>query len=340
MRHKVIIVTKALQQLLAEEEEARERSRDEAAHREQAARRRRHWTAEELAGEEAEEEAPAAPESPVAPLLRDVGLEKAKKNVQRALSENRDVEHVLEALQRYYHGSDGRLARRGALPDQLYVVHSGCIPARLMHHPTDIDRRAYQSIFASPSFRGYPRYSRVAVEPPDDEEADVWRGEVRLLFRAYHPEDPTRKEDLVLIKYFEDFLGNGSEFPACGLTHAFRREEPAQAGAEGGATEGPQGSSSRGLQAPRVVAEPRADAAGRYTGAIRIRFAPETRPFAHRFAVMPLSSLIRAEHVLPDFARCGLEGVFDSYYVNAWKWGLESVGDDAGRGQQFQMAPL
>ena len=121
-RHKVIIITKALQELLAEEEEARERARDEAAHREQAARRRRHWTAEELAGEEEEEEeAPAAPESPVAPLLRDVGLEKAKTDAQRALSENRDVEHVLEALQRYYHGSEGRLARRGALPDHRYL---------------------------------------------------------------------------------------------------------------------------------------------------------------------------------------------------------------------------
>jgi hypothetical protein len=33
-------------------------------------------------------------------------------------------------------------------------------------------------------------------------------------------------------------------------------------------------------------------------------------------------------------------GAFDSYVVNPWKWALESVGDDAGRGQQFQMAPL
>jgi len=48
----------------------------------------------------------------------------------------------------------------------------------------------------------------------------------------------------------------------------------------------------------------------------------------------------RDKHVLPDFARCGLEGAFDSYYLNPWKWALESVGDDAGRGQQFQMAPL
>ena len=89
-----------------------------------------------------------------------------------------------------------------------------------------------------------------------------------------------------------------------------------------------------------AVAEPRTSPAGRFMGAIRLRFAPETRPFTHRFAVVPLSSLIRAEHVLPDFARAGLDGAFDSYYVNPWKWALESVGDDVGRGQQFQMAPL
>jgi hypothetical protein len=163
---------------------------------------------------------------------------------------------------------------------------------------------------------------------------------VRLLFRAYHPADPTLKEDLVLLKYFEDFLGSGSSFPPCALTHTYRREAPAPAATAGGASEGPRGSSSRGLQAPRVVAEPRHDADGRYTGAIRVRFAPEARPFAHRFAVMPLSFVIRADHVLPDFARCGLDGAFDTLYVNPWKWALESVGDDAGRGEQFQMAPL
>ena len=37
---------------------------------------------------------------------------------------------------------------------------------------------AYQSVYASPSFRGAPRYSRVAVVQGDGD--DVWRGEVRL----------------------------------------------------------------------------------------------------------------------------------------------------------------
>ena len=339
----MIVVTKALEELLGAAAAEEERERDAAAAAAQKEKRRNFWTADELEDEEEEEEA-AAPVLPLAPLLRDEHLEKAKRDAGKALSENRDLEHVLEALQHYYYGTDkqGR-PRHGELPDQLWVVHSGCIPARLMHHPADIDRVAFQSIFASPSFRGHPRYSRVAVEPPDGDEHSVWRGEVRLLFRAYRPDDPTSKEELVLIKYFENFLGSNTEFPPSALTHTFRLEEPAPAEAGGAATEGPRGSSSRGLQEPqaqRVVHEPRRDAAGRYTGAIRVRFAPETRPFTHRYAVMPLSSLIRAEHVLPDFARSGLEGAFDSYYVNAWKWGLESVGDDAGRGQQFQMAPL
>lgn len=46
-----------------------------------------------------------------------------------------------------------------------------------------------QSVYASPSFRGAPRYSRVAVVQGDGD--DVWRGEVRLLFKA-HPPTSTR----------------------------------------------------------------------------------------------------------------------------------------------------
>jgi hypothetical protein len=46
------------------------------------------------------------------------------------------------------------------------------------------------------------------------------------------------------------------------------------------------------------------------------------------------------EHVFPDFAQTGLDGSYDSQYVNPWKWALESVGDDERRGMQLQMAPL
>jgi len=46
------------------------------------------------------------------------------------------------------------------------------------------------------------------------------------------------------------------------------------------------------------------------------------------------------EHVFPDFVQTGLDGSYDSQYVNPWKWALESVGDDERRGMQLQMAPL
>ena len=55
---------------------------------------------------------------------------------------------------------------------------------------------------------------------------------------------------------------------------------------------------------------------------------------------MPLSSLVRAEHVLPDIARTGLDAVSEAFYVNSWKTGQESVGNDAGKGVQWSMAPL
>ena len=45
-------------------------------------------------------------------------------------------------------------------------------------------------------------------------------------------------------------------------------------------------------------------------------------------------------HVLPDFSHTGLDGSYGSYFVNPWKWALESVGDDEARGMQLQMAPL
>ena len=83
----------------------------------------------------------------------------------------------------------------------------------------------------------------------------------------------------------------------------------------------------------------RVDAAGRYTGAIQVRFAPASRPFAHRFAAKPLSRLVRGS-VLRDIARTGLDAVSEAFYVNPWKWAQESVGDDAGKGEQFSMAPL
>ena len=329
--------------MLEEREAERAREENAAALRRQAARRARHWTAAEHAAE-----APAAvavdetseQPSPQKPVLVDVPLQKAKQDVRTTLSDNPDVAHVLQALQHYYYGDGSEDIEGGELPEQLWVVHSGCVPAKLMHHPDNIDRVAYQSVFASPSFRGNPRYSRVAIGPPDGAEESVWRGEVRLLFKAYHPQNASMKEDLVLLRYFEDFLGNGSAFPPCVLTHTYHLQQPEETGAAGGAAEGGKASGSRRPRAQRFAAEPRADAQGRYTGAIRIRFAPRARPFTHRYAVVPLTSLIRVEHVLPDFARQGLDGVYDAYFVNPWKWALESVGDDAGKGELIEMAPL
>ena len=54
----------------------------------------------------------------------------------------------------------------------------------------------------------------------------------------------------------------------------------------------------------------------RYTGAVRMRFAPESRAFAFRFAVMPLHNIVRVEHVLTDFNLHGLDGTFPAFYVN------------------------
>lgn len=330
-----------------EEREEQERVADVAARRAQAARRARYWGADNVGGEgNGEVERAPGSESPRPPWLGDTSLEKAKRDVRTAIASNRDVGQLTEALQHYYYAVDGKLSERGILPEKVDIVHSGCIAAQLMHHPTDLDRRAYQSVFASPSFRGNPRYSRVAVVAgDDDDDADEeWRAEVRLLFRAYRPDDPKALEDLALVKYFELNTGRGREpLPPCVLTHLFRRggEDDAAAMGKGKEKEGGAGSGSRsGGQRTGIPTERKSSSTGRYTGAIRLRFAPETRRFGHRFAVMPISNFIRVEHVLQDFTQQGLDGSFETFYVNPYKWGLEDVGDDEARGEHLQMAPL
>jgi len=222
-------------------------------------------------------------------------------------------------------------------------VQSGCIAAQLMHYPADLDRRRYQSVYATPAFRGAPRFSRVALVPGDDSE-DVWRAEVRLLFKAYRPDDATNCESLALVKYFEYTTGETTSrpMPPSVLTHTYRAEAAAAAPPPADASgAGPSSAAARGSSSGRVVPAPRFSADGsRYTGAVRMRYAPESKALDWRFAVVPLSALIRVEHVLTDFNKHGLDGTYLAFYVNPFKWSLENVGDDDARGEQLEIAAL
>ena len=69
----------------------------------------------------------------------------AVRAVRQALVQNPDLEHLPGALALYYY--DGELPDeaeegRPLLPDRLAVVNTGCVSARLAHHPLDLDRRA------------------------------------------------------------------------------------------------------------------------------------------------------------------------------------------------------
>lgn len=71
-----------------------------------------------------------------------------------------------------------------------------------------------------------------------------------------------------------------------------------------------------------------------------MRFAPNSRQFTYRFAVLPISSILRVEHVVQDFCQTGVDGSFATFYVNPWKWSLENVAEDDGRGETLDMMPL
>ena len=187
---------------------------------------------------------------------------------------------------------------------------------------------AYQSVYASPSFRGAPRYSRVAVVQGDGD--DVWRGEVRLLFKAHPPAGGAEQESLALVKYFEYDKDGKTPMPPSQLTHTY-----AAGGRSGAGGSNAAGSSASAAPSPR-----RSRDGSRYTGAVRMRFAPESRPLRYRFAVMALRNIVRVEHVLTDFHQAGLDGSFAAFYVNPWKWSLENVGDDDARVGVLGMAPL
>lgn len=348
-RAKLIICPSQLENILEEESDERQRRFDAEADALAAARRAefsRGWDAPGRgrgggagARDEASDDDDDRPLPP--PPLGD-GADKARRELMAARLANRDIDVLPAALLEFYYPSDGtstraRVRRKDEpLPDKVYIVQSGCIAAQLMHHPADLDRRAYQSVYATPSYRGQPRFSRVAVVPGDeDEEAGVWRGEVRLLFRAEHPSGKSPAEKLALIKYFEytSGAGRGAALPPSLLTHTFR---PAPAGAAGGS-----GGASGSRRPPAAPPMPRFSPDGsRYTGAIRMRFAPEGKNIRYRFAVVGLRSLVRVEHVLTDFNKQGLDGSFESYYVNPWKWSLENVGDDDGRGELLNIASL
>lgn len=170
----------------------------------------------------------------------------------------------------------------------------------------------------------------------------MWRGELRLLFKAHHPVG-RQQEHLALVKYFVSAGGGATGAPSV-LTHVYdvaARPTPADGEARGSSSSrGRQrahgeGSSSTGRSAP----VPRRSATGRYTGSVRIRFSAD-HGFRKRYAVMPIHNLIRAEHVLTDYLKRGLSGAFESFYVNPWKFAPENVGDDDGRGEKLNIAPL
>lgn len=194
-----------------------------------------------------------------------------------------------------------------------------------------------QTIVASPKFRGHPRYSRVAVVPAEGDE--VWRGELRLLFKAYSP--VTRElEQLALVKFFVTAsAGVSSMMPASVLTHTYDWRQGLTSGNAGVGSSrgsGQQGGAAGHTRAP----QPRHSATGRYTGAVRLRFPPAGAAFRHKYQVMPVHNIIRAEHVLTDYNKHGLSGAHEAFYVNPWKFALENVADDEGRGEALSMPTL
>jgi hypothetical protein len=44
--------------------------------------------------------------------------------------------------------------------------------------------------------------------------------------------------------------------------------------------------------------------------------------------------------VVQDFCQTGVDGSFATFYVNPWKWSLENVAEDDGRGETLDMMPL
>lgn len=195
-----------------------------------------------------------------------------------------------------------------------------------------------QSIVASPHYRGHPRFTRVAVVQAEGDE--VWRAELRLLFRTHNPASG-QLEQLALVKFFVSAGAGLASMPASVLTHTYEPQQPQTAtggdgagGSRCNAAEGSSNSSSGSV--PRL----RQSARGRHTGAVRLRFPAAGVPFRQRYQVMPIHNIIRAEHVLTDYHKHGLSGGFEAFYVNPWKFSLENVGDDDGRGELLNIAPL
>jgi len=193
-----------------------------------------------------------------------------------------------------------------------------------------------QTIVAAPKFRGHPRFSRVAVVQAEGDE--VWRAELRILFKAHSPASG-QQQQLALVKYFVCEGAGVGAMPPSALTHTFHPGQPQTAGGDAGAS-GSRGGAAAGAAAPGRAPEPRQSAGGRYTGAVRLRFPADGTPFRQRYAVMPIHNIIRAEHVLTDYNKHGLSGAFEAFYVNPWKFSLENVADDAGRGELLDIAPL
>ncbi len=62
--------------------------------------------------------------------------------------------------------------------------------------------------------------------------------------------------------------------------------------------------------------------------AVWLRWPRRDALLDHRFQVMPLTSFLRIEDVVPDIARVGLSGSFDAFYVNHFTWSLEPTWED------------
>lgn len=108
------------------------------------------------------------------------------------------------ALRWYFYPGDERRAGDGPLPHKVDLVRSGCIAGQLAHHPEDLcyalqKTGSLQTIVAAPKFRGHPRFSRVAVVQAEGDE--VWRAELRILFKAHSPASG-QQQQLALVKYF------------------------------------------------------------------------------------------------------------------------------------------
>ena len=71
-----------------------------------------------------------------------------------------------------------------AMVEQIYIVNSAVLSARMDHHPDEYAGTTTHTVYASPSFRDRQRFSFVALEGnASDDRPEEWIAQLLLLFR-------------------------------------------------------------------------------------------------------------------------------------------------------------